>query len=87
MATGIIKQIFEDKWGEFKEKYPIRPTVLSEVKKMLTCKDMSEGYSKFCCPTCNEVRYVGFTCKSHFCTSCGRKATEQWVEKLSKELF
>jgi hypothetical protein len=35
MATGIIKQIFEDKWGEFKEKYPIRPTVLSEVKKML----------------------------------------------------
>ena len=86
MPKGIIKEIFADKWDEFEKKHPVRPTVSREVSKMLKCRDLSQGYSEYCCPGCGEYKYVAFTCKSRFCTSCGQKATEHWVEQLSKEL-
>lgn len=87
MAKGIIKEIFTDKWADFEKRYTVRPVVSKEVSKMLKCRDISQGYSEYCCPDCREFKYVAFTCKSRFCTSCGQKATEQWVEQLSKELM
>lgn len=87
MTKGIIKKIFAENWDQFEQKYLVRPTVSKEVLKMLKCRELSQGYSEFCCPDCGEFKYVAFTCKSRFCTSCGKKATEQWVEQLSKELL
>lgn len=87
MARGIIKQIFQDQWGDFEKKHQIREVVSKEVLKMLKCRDLNRGYSEYCCPACGERRFVAFTCKSRFCTSCGKKATEDWVEELSQELL
>lgn len=87
MTKGIIKEIFADRWNEFEKRYPVRLTVTKEISKMLKCRDLSQGYSEYCCPECKEFKFVAFTCKSRFCTSCGQKATEQWVEQLSKELI
>jgi len=86
MARGIIKQIFADQWEKFETKNKVRD-VVSKVKKMLKCRDLSEGYSEYCCPTCGECKYVAFTCKSRFCTSCGKKTTDDWVENLCQELL
>ena len=87
MARGIIKQIFAEQWKKFKTINKVRDVVSKEIEKMLKCLDLREGYSEYCCPTCGERKYVGFTCKSGFCTSCGIKATDDWVENLCQELL
>jgi len=87
MARGIIKQIFAEQWKKFKTMNKVRDVVSKEVIKMLKCRDLREGYSEYCCPTCGERKYVAFTCKSRFCTSCGKKATDDWVENLCQELL
>jgi len=87
MRHGKIKEIFEDNWTGFQNKYPVRECVVKEVEKMLKCRDLSQGYSEYCCHKCNERKFVAFTCKSRFCTSCGKRATEDWVEELNKELM
>ncbi|HHY81128.1 MAG TPA: IS91 family transposase [Clostridiales bacterium] len=87
MSRGILKTIFQEHWSEFEKTHKVREVVSREVDKMLKCRDIKQGYSEYCCPKCGEYKYVAFTCKSRFCTSCGKKATEDWVERLSKELL
>jgi len=84
---GIMKKIFKQQWLEFERNNSVREVVSREVNKMLKCRELGEGYSEYRCPHCNEYKYVAFTCKSRFCTSCGKKATEDWVEQLSKEII
>ena len=36
----------------------------SNVRKMLGCGDIRQGYSEYYCEYCQESRKVGFTCKS-----------------------
>lgn len=33
------------------------------------------------------VKKVGFTCKSRFCTSCGKVYTDKWVDNMIGELI
>lgn len=87
MSGGILKQIFQEQWADFEEKHQVREVVSKEVQKMIKCRELNQGYREYCCPSCGERRYVAFTCKSRFCTSCGKKATENWVEELSQELL
>jgi hypothetical protein len=87
MSRGILKTIFQEHWIEFKKTHKVREVVSKEVDKMLKCRDLKQGYSEYCCPRCREYKYVAFTCKSRFCTSCCKKATEDWVEQLRKELL
>jgi len=54
---------------------------------MLKCHDLDEGYNEYICPECRGRKYVAFTCKSRFCTSCGKMATDDWVENLCQELL
>lgn len=72
-----IKDIFADNWDSFLQDNPdltIRPIVLDEVKKMIGCGSLSNGYAVYTCDNCNNYLYVPFTCKSRFCVSCGTKA-------------
>ena len=87
MARGVIKQIFTEQWEGFEANNKVRDVVSKETNKMLKCQDLSEGYSEYHCPTCGERKYVAFTCKSRFCTSCGKKATDDWVDSLCRELL
>ncbi len=87
MGQGILKKIFEQHWMDFEASHQVRGVVSSEINKMLRCRDMNEGYTEYRCPECDERKYVIFTCKSRFCTSCGKKSTENWVDELSNELI
>ncbi len=58
----------------------IRWPVLWNVRKTMGCKDIL-GYHIYTCPKCKEQKKVKHTCKSRFCSSCGKIAAEKWAEK------
>ena len=82
-----LKEIFEDHfqafWGKNKEKVPenMREHTYVEVMKMIGCGDISLGFVAYICMVCFEKIKIGFTCKSRFCSKCGKKYVSQWVEK------
>ena len=43
-----------------KYKNRIRPNVIAEVKKVMKCKDISNGYIELKCDECGEIKKVGF---------------------------
>ena len=48
---------------------------------MLSCGLLIRGYALFSCsqPGCTHSKKVPFSCKSRFCPTCGKKATDQWI--------
>lgn len=48
---------------------------------MLACGTCAMGVRRYCCssPTCTHSRFFCQSCKSKACSSCGFKATEQWI--------
>lgn len=89
MKKSKIKMIFQDHWSDFESIYyrRIRKNVKSEVEKTLGCKDLKKGYIEFKCYKCGETKKVGFTCKSRFCTSCGKVYTDKWIESMLGNLI
>jgi hypothetical protein len=61
----------------------IRQTVIENVVKLLSCGSMHLGYKTYQCPTegCNHIKHVTFGCKSKFCPTCGKRATDLWINK------
>lgn len=39
------------------------------------------GFKAHCCSNCNNIKYIYFSCKSRFCSSCGKKQTDLWTNK------
>lgn len=86
IITGFkLKYIFLDNnnWWNFYIKYHhlIRTSIVINVVKMLTCRTDILGFHTFTCPTCQHTLKVPHSCKSRFCSSCGKKATDQWIQK------
>lgn len=48
---------------------------------MLSCGLTVRGYTLFACSgtECTHSKKVAFSCKSRFCPTCGKKATDQWI--------
>jgi len=93
MATKIsIKQILltNQNWWNFYEKYEckIRVSIVYCIIKLLSCKTAILGYKKYACsnPDCSNSKYVPHTCKCKACSSCGKKATEAWIQKQNNVL-
>jgi hypothetical protein len=83
-----IKDIFADHWDAFlKQGFPIRPVVLDEVQKIIHCGDPSLGHALYYCDKCGKMKYVGFTCKSRFCNSCGANYIQDRAFNISKKLI
>ncbi len=88
-----IKQIFQDHfqlfWEKNQEKFPekIREHTYVEVMKMLGCGDVALGFVAYICMKCLEVLKIGFTCKSRFCSKCGKKYVSKWVEKQVSKIL
>lgn len=77
-----IKQIFNENWDLFFKKHgsKLRPAIIENVEKVMACGDKDKsGYHLYQCPDCGEKKYVAHTCKSRFCNSCGKIATDKWV--------
>jgi hypothetical protein len=85
-VSGItIKKILlhNGNWWKFFAKYRtlIRISILVNVVKVLMCRTEHMGFIQYACQHCPFIKKVFFTCKSRFCSSCGKKATDQWIKK------
>lgn len=89
MVEGKLKKILKDQWEGFLKIYgkKVRENVKKEVEKVIKCKDIREGYIEFKCEKCGEVKKVGFTCKSRFCSSCGKIYVDNWISSMLKKLI
>lgn len=87
-----LKHVLQYKniWWNYRAKYldSIRPAVDENVLKVLSCRTQIAGCDVYSCsnPSCSHTKVVCFTCKSRFCSTCGKKATEQWIEKQNAVL-
>jgi len=84
-VTGIkIRDIFLDNgnWWKLFLKYQnlIRISIITNILKFLVCRTAFLGYHCFICPSCNKSIKVPCSCKSRFCSSCGKKATDNWIK-------
>jgi len=84
-GSYTLKQILQDHWPAFMEKHgnQLRKAIIEEVDKVLHCRDPEhQGYHLYRCPVHPEVeRVVPHSCKSRFCSSCGKVMTDNWMEK------
>lgn len=80
-----IRDILLDKqnWWNFFTQYAdlIRIDIVTNILKVLTCGTHFIGYQLFVCDTCMHMKAVFHSCKSRFCSSCGKKATDNWISK------
>jgi len=60
---------------------------VESVEKMLSCREPSNGYAEYICTHCGAKKKCPFTCKGRFCTSCGKKYTDEWVQRTVDELI
>ena len=70
-------------WLNFynKFKHLIRLSIVINVCKLLACGTAFLGFHHYTCQTCGNSKKVFHTCKSRFCSSCGKKSTEEWIAK------
>ena len=84
-GNGIkLRNIFLDNgnwWKLFLQHHDlIRLSIIINVLKLLVCRTSFLGYHLFICPTCSKSMKVPHSCKSRFCPSCGKKATDIWIK-------
>lgn len=87
-----IKQILlsNHNWWHFYEKHKatLRIAIIFCIIKLLSCKNIIRGYKEYCCSNseCAHIKHIHFTCKCKACSSCGKKATELWIQKQNQIL-
>ena len=91
-STGIIASIFEDHWDKtYLDNKPIidkyRPNATVEVQKIIDCYNKNLGCSLYECPHCHDIIFIGHTCKSRFCSSCGYKYKNDRVENILQTAY
>jgi hypothetical protein len=90
--TGTIAQIFEDHWeqtyNDNKELIDLyRPNANKEIKKVIDCHNKDLGCNAYECPKCHEIIFIGNTCKSRLCSSCGYKYKMERVESITEKAY
>lgn len=90
-GNGIkLRDIFLDNGNWWKlfllHRNLIRLSIIINVLKLLVCRTSFLGYHQFVCPTCSRSMKVPHSCKSRFCPSCGKKATDIWIKNSMNTL-
>ena len=90
--TGLISNILEDHWDKYyllnKETIDkFRPNANNEIQKVIDCHNKNLGCSVYECPNCHDFIFVGHTCKSRLCTSCGYKYKLIRVENILEHAY
>lgn len=85
--TGIIAQILEENWdrcySEHKDEVDkYRSNADKEINKVIDCYNKDLGCTAYECPECHDVIFVGNTCKSRMCSSCGYKYKMERVDNI-----
>lgn len=84
-VSGVkIRDILLDNgnWWKFflQHRHLIRISIITNVLKLLVCRTSFLGYHYFVCPQCNKSLKVPHSCKSRFCSPCGKKAVDDWIK-------
>ncbi len=84
-----ITPILESHWEDFfqSKKGWIRPVVLETVRKLQVCRTPALGCHVYRCPEGHEIRVVPHSCKSRFCPTCGKHATDRWADGALSDLL
>ena len=90
--TGLIAKILEDWWDIVYKIHKIgidtnRPNAPKEIQKIIDCHNKNLGCSVYQCPECNDFIFVGHTCKSRMCSSCGYKYKNERVENILETAY
>ena len=90
--TGLIVTIFQDHWDivyhNNKENIDLyRPQANKEINKIIDCHNKYLGFSTYICPKCNDAVFIGHTCKSRLCSSCGYKYKNARVESILETAY
>ncbi len=86
-----IKDIFtkNSAWEKFwlKNSPHMRWDIIWNVTKTIMCRD-KWGYDLYTCAHCpDSYRKVPHTCKSRFCSSCGKIAADKWAQNSLSEML
>ncbi len=84
-----IQEIFKDNWEDFKAycasiNKSIRSSILTNVDRMINCRNLNKGYLFYECPNCGDIYIRGISCHSRFCVSCGKKYRDARANEISK---
>lgn len=90
--AGLIANILEDHWNNYYllnktkiDKY--RPNANDEIQRTIDCHNKNLGCSVYECPECHDFIFIGHTCKSRFCSSCGYKYKLIRVENILEHAY
>lgn len=90
--TGLISRILDDGWSSMSDtdknsilKY--RPNADKEIHKVIDCHNKNLGCSVYECPSCHDFVFIGHTCKSRFCSSCGYKYKLERVNNIVNTVY
>lgn len=80
IINKILEKHFEDfrkmKWHRVRRE--MREHIINIVERTLDCGNIERGYIKHKCLEYNEEYIHGFTCKTKFCSKCGRLYSLKW---------
>jgi hypothetical protein len=82
----LLPHIFSDHWEAFASlhtKQIQRAGIPRNIEKMLKCGTEEMGFHLYQCPNCQYEKKVAHTCKSRFCSSCGVRHTDIWIERYT----
>ncbi|WP_281832958.1 IS91 family transposase, partial [Propionigenium maris] len=85
----ILSKYFFKYWRCNNHKFPssLKDNILHNVNRFLECGDPKVGYTSFICLKCKTIHKTPFSCKSRFCSSCGRAYSETWAHNLTNNLI
>lgn len=84
-----IAAILAAHWIQFVAQYKrwIRPAVFENVCKVLSCRTPVLGCHIYQCGDCGHVELIPHSCKSRFCPTCGKHATDMWSKEVLNRLL
>ena len=84
-----IAAILAIHWIEFLKQYKewVRPVVFENVRKILSCRTPVLGCHIYQCNCCGHIKLISHSCKSRFCPTCGKHATDVWSNRVLNNLL
>jgi len=86
-----VRDIFQrdDNWRRYlaSKGGSVRPAVTYHVRRMLACRTPKLGCHIYHCEKCQVQRIVPHSCKSCFCSCCGKARTDKWCKELLPEIL
>jgi hypothetical protein len=84
-----LSDILRQHWWSFFHQYNkwVRPVVIDTVKKIMNCRTYVFGYHLYGCPDCGHRVIVPHSCKSRFCSVCGKVYTDKWASEILNNLI